>query len=393
VEGMVNPVASASIRERGGSSDARAAAEGVVRNDLDEICEGLHDEFQALSGRNLLITGGAGFLGHYLVQAPLHWNRHWRGEDAAIEVTVCDNFLRGVPGWLEEWKGDPHLELVEHDITLPLPEAVAEPDYIIHAASVASPIYYRKHPIETMDANVTGLRLLLDRCRERAEAHSPVKGFLFFSSSEIYGDPEPDSIPTPESYRGRVSCTGPRACYDESKRYGETLSVNFARVHGVPVKIARPFNNYGPGLGIHDRRVIPDFARDILGGRDLVLLSDGSPTRTFCYVGDAVVGYYRILVQGRAGEPYNIGVERPEVSMLELAERMAALGKELFGYGGTVTRKVSSDPEYLTDNPVRRCPDIGKARAELGYHPQVGLDEGLRRSLLWYAGDHSGDEA
>src|SRR5262249_20204512 len=159
----------------------------------------------------------------------------------------------------------------------------------------------------------------------------PVRGFLFYSSSEIYGDPDPAHIPTPEDYRGYVSCTGPRACYDEAKRYGETLCVNFARVHHVPVKVARPFNNYATGLKITDRRVIPDFVRDVLSGRDIVMLSDGSPMRTFCYVADAVIGYYKVLVNGRPGESYNIGVETPEISMAELAERIVALGRDLFG--------------------------------------------------------------
>ena len=135
----------------------------------------------------------------------------------------------------------------------------------------------------------------------RAKRGRPIRGFLFFSSSEIYGDPTPDAIPTPETYRGLVSCTGPRACYDESKRYGETLCVIFAQVHGLPIRMARPFNNYGPGMKITDGRVIADFARDILDGEDITLLSDGSPTRTFCYVADAVSGYYKILVRGRRG--------------------------------------------------------------------------------------------
>ena len=155
-----------------------------------------------------------------------------------------------------------------------------------------------------------------------SSAGKPVEGVLFYSSSEIYGDPTPENIPTPETYRGNVSCTGPRACYDESKRYGETLCVNFARQHGVPIKVARPFNNYGPGLKITDRRVIPDFARDILAGRDMVMLSDGSARRTFCYVADAVAGYYKILVKGRPGEAYNVGVETPEISMPQLAGKL-----------------------------------------------------------------------
>ena len=193
----------------------------------------------------------------------------------------------------DQLSGDGSLTVLEHDITVPLPEKRGNLDFVIHAASIASPTYYRKYPIATMDANVNGLRLLLDRCREQQAAGHPVSGFLFFSTSEIYGDPPPDQIPTAEAYRGNVSCTGPRACYDESKRFGETLCVNFARQFGLPITIARPFNNFGPGLKITDRRVIPDFARDLFAGKDLVLLSDGSPTRTFCYVADAIVGYFQ----------------------------------------------------------------------------------------------------
>src|SRR5207244_630314 len=138
------------------------------------------------------------------------------------------------------------------------------------------------------------------------------------------------------------------------------------------------------GLKITDRRVIPDFARDILHGQDIVLLSDGLAKRTFCYVADAVLGYYKILVRGQPGEAYNVGVETPEVSMMELAQRMVALGQELAGYKGSVVRKQSTDKDYLVDNPTRRCPVIAKARTELGYDPQVTLEEGLRRSLIWY---------
>ena len=207
-----------------------------------------------------------------------------------------------------------------------------------------------------MDANIAGFVSSLDRAVESEASGDPIQGFLFFSSSEIYGDPTPENIPTPETYRGNVSCTGPRACYDESKRYGETLCVNFAREHGVPVAIARPFNNYGPGLKLTDRRVIPDLARDVLDGRDLTLLSDGSAKRTFCYVADAIVGYYKILVRGRPGEPYNIGTEEPEVSMAELAERITTLARQLFGYQGSVVRSESADADYLVDNPLRRRP-------------------------------------
>lgn len=360
------------------------SAADVVRRDLDYIADAASSELQRLSGKRVLITGGAGFLGYYLVQAALHWNRE-RDVHDRIAVTVYDNYARGVPAWLSRLDGRDDLQLVTHDVREPLPQDVGHFDYIIHAAGIASPTYYRMHPIETIDANVGGLRTFLDYARQRGEEGLALCGLLFFSSSEIYGDPAPDRIPTPETYRGNVSCTGPRACYDESKRFGETLCVNFAAQYGVPVSIARPFNNYGPGLKLTDGRVIPDLVSDVLAGRDIVLLSDGSATRTFCYVADAVVGYYKILVGGRAGEPYNIGVEQPEISMADLAQTVASLARDLFGYTGGVTFGESAEPAYLVDNPVRRCPVIAKARDELGYQPSVGLEEGLTRSLLWYA--------
>jgi nucleoside-diphosphate-sugar epimerase len=367
-------------------ANAAETAAAVVASDLDQIVADLDEELAAMAGKRLLITGGAGFLGYYLVQAVLHRNASAPAGEQ-IRVTVFDNYARGVPDWLNGAAGDPALTLVEHDVRSPIPEGLEDVEYVIHAAGIASPTYYRKHPIETMDANVNGLRFLLDRCRDQQDRGRPVEGFLFFSSSEIYGDPAAESIPTPETYRGNVSCTGPRACYDESKRYGETICVNFARQFGLPVRIARPFNNFGPGLKISDRRVIPDFARDVLAERDIVLLSDGSATRTFCYVTDAVVGYYKILVRGHSGEAYNVGVEEPEISMAELAERVAKLGRSLFGYGGKVVRGKSDEGDYLVDNPNRRCPVIAKAREHLGYEPRVALDEGLRRTLVWY-GEH-----
>ena len=364
----------------------------TIALDLESITCRLEVEFARLAGRNVLIAGGAGFLGYYLVHSAMEWNK--RDPDGpAIRVTVLDSFARGVPAWLTALESVSNLRLLKHDITQPLPSGLGDHDYIIHAASIASPTYYRRCPIETMDANVNGLRSLLDYCLRQRQSGKAVEGVLFFSSSEIYGDPTAENIPTPETYRGFVSCTGPRACYDESKRYGETLCVNFARQHGLPIKVARPFNNFGPGLRITDRRVIPDFARDILNGRDIVMLSDGSATRTFCYVADAVTGYYKILVKGRPSEAYNIGVETPEISMSELADIMVRLAKDSVGYQGKVVRQTSPDKDYLVDNPNRRCPVIAKARNELGYDPRIGLEEGLRRSLIWYSGNREASEA
>jgi nucleoside-diphosphate-sugar epimerase len=355
----------------------------LLDRDLEHIRAELQEEYAAMAGGHLLITGGAGFLGYYMVQGVLHWNDRAAPADR-IHVTVFDNYVRGVPEWLEALRGRADLTLVRHDVRHPLPEPMPDFDWIIHAAGIASPTYYRAHPLETMDANIDGLRRLLEYARARLDAGRRFGGFIFYSSSEIYGDPAPEAIPTPEDYRGNVSCTGPRACYDESKRYGETLCVVFARHYGVPVKMVRPFNNYGPGLKISDRRVIPDFARDVMNGRDIVMLSDGKPTRTFCYVADAVAGYYKALVRGRAGEAYNVGIDRPEISMRDLAQRVVTTARDLFDYRGQVVFQAPGETDYLVDNPSRRCPDMTRSRNELGYRPSVLVDEGLRRSLVWY---------
>jgi nucleoside-diphosphate-sugar epimerase len=365
----------------------------LLDEDLEAICADAGAELGAMAGGRLLVTGGGGFLGYYLVQAALHWNRTRGAAQGAIDVAVFDNYARGVPAWLEALRGERHLAVARHDVTLPLPRDMGRFEWVIHAAGIASPSYYRAQPLRCIDANITGLRSLLDWAVAEREAGHPLAGFLFYSSSEIYGDPAASAIPTPESYRGNVSCTGPRACYDESKRFGETLCVTFARHEGVPVKIARPFNNYGPGLKISDGRVLPDFARDVLAGRDVTMLSDGSPTRTFCYATDAIAGYYKVLVRGGAGEPYNVGIERPEISMASLAELVVGTARELFGYSGKVVLGRPTEADYLVDNPNRRCPSIDKARAELGYAPRVLVEEGVYRSLVWYHHNRVADAA
>lgn len=343
-------------------------AEGVVGS-----LGALNNSF---SGKRILLTGAAGFLGVQFVHYFLRLNDSGQ-LTVPCRLTAMDNYIRGTPTWLQGLQGRGDLDLQKVDIVAT--RDFERPDFIIHAASIASPTFYRQFPIETMDANVIGLRNLLDYAAVRRP-----EGFLFFSTSEIYGDPDSAHIPTDETYRGNVSCTGPRACYDESKRFGETLCVNFAKVRGIPVTIARPFNNYGPGLRLSDRRVLPDFFRDALGGRDIVMLSDGCATRTFCYVTDAISGYLRILLRGRPGEAYNVGTEKPEISMKDLA----ALVIKVTGADVRVVHGNSGDKDYLTDNPQRRCPIIRKAREELDYAPSVGLEEGLQRACAYYR-DHA----
>lgn len=347
--------------------------DALVLEDSKKVIDTLGNLNSRFEGRSVLLTGAAGFLGmqfaHYF--AGLNNSGNF---NKPVRLLGIDNFIRGKPVWLKEYGDRSNIELIEADISKSF-RPYGSFDFIIHAASIASPSYYREHPIETMDANVLGLRKLLDFV-----VKNPTESMLFFSSSEIYGDPIPGQIPTPETYLGNVSCIGPRACYDESKRFGETLCDVFHRVYDVPVKIVRPFNNYGPGLKISDKRVLPDFFRDVLAGRDIVLHSDGSPTRTFCYISDAITGYLLALLSDAEGEVFNIGADKPEISMSDLARMVIQIsGKSL-----KIIHKPSSDPEYLKDNPQRRCPNINKARKILGYEPSIEINEGLTNLYRWY---------
>lgn len=349
----------------------------IVTADLAQVHAALGARAEAFRDQCVLITGAAGFLGFYLTQL---FAAH--ADALGIrKVVALDNFQLGRPDWLAALAEQPvvdvhHFDVAKDDIGR-IPYAL-DAGYVIHAASIASPTFYRQFPLETIDANIWGLRQLLDAFRGRPG----LRGFLFFSSSEIYGDPEPQFIPTAEDYRGRVACHGPRACYDESKRFGETMCWVYAQQFGMPITVARPFNNYGPGMRLGDRRLPADFAQAVLNGQDIVILSDGSPTRTFCYIADAVTGYLLCLLHGRY-DTFNIGTADPEISVRRFAEIYRDAAADMLGYGGEVRFGVSSDPAYLTDNPNRRCPNIDKARAVLGYEPVVSVEAGVRRYLAF----------
>ena len=351
----------------------------VVLEDLSYIGRNF-DEKGTLEDSTILVTGCAGFLGFYLLQ----YLSRFAEELKIKRVIGLDNFSLGSPKWIAELKEaqKDKLHLHSFDITsgdISSIERSEEADYIVHMASIASPVMYRKHPVETIDANVWGLRKLIDYYRDKN-----IKGFLFFSSSEIYGDPSTGNIPTPENYRGNVSCIGPRACYDEAKRFGETLCYVYSSQHCLPIAIVRPFNNYGPGMKLDDGRVPADFAHAVFNNADIIMLSDGSPRRTFCYVADAVVGYLKALVHGRF-DYFNIGIDKPEISVKKLAEIFAENGKKIMGYTGSIRHGVSRDKDYLTHNPARRCPVIDKARTVLGYRPSIEVVEGVGRFLRFIA--------
>lgn len=349
--------------------------------DISYIHKKAKSDFEALAGHNVLLVGAGGFLGYYFILSILSWNDT---HEKKILLTALSSFHAGVPVWLKKLGSRADLKILKKNIARHTISRTQQFYYIIHAASIASPIVYRKFPLETIAANVQGLYSVTRYMISRKITKKPVKGLLYFSSSEVYGNPTPENIPTNEEYNGNVSFTGPRACYDESKRFCETLCSNFVRVHDLPIKIARPFNNYGPGMKISDGRVIADFSRNIINNTDIALFSQGKDTRTFCYVADAIVGYFKILVEGASGEAYNIGIETPEITIGQLSDMMIRIAKKEFGYTGKMDIQKSSDKEYLTDNPQRRCPNISKAKKELRYFPEITLEVGLTHTLRWY---------
>jgi UDP-glucuronate decarboxylase len=353
------------------------SANRILLEDMSAIKNKLSEsEIEKLKDSTILLTGCGGFFGYYF----MHFFAHYAEEFQIRRIIALENFLTGTKDWLDnlvESKPDLinlHEFNVISDSVNDVPGA-ADADIIIHMASIASPTFYRIYPIETVDANITGLRRLLD-----FYADKPLRGFLFFSSSEIYGDPFPEFIPTKEDYRGNVASIGPRACYDEAKRFGETLCYLFAQKYSMPIGIARPFNNYGPGMNINDKRLPADFAKAVVEGRNLEILSNGTPTRTFCYISDAITGYLKVLLHGNF-DVFNIGMDKPELSVKEFAELFNEMGKQVLGYEGKITFRKSLDKEYLTDNPNRRCPDISKARTVLGYDPEVMVGDGIKRYL------------
>jgi len=347
-------------------------SEKIIKEDIAAIAKGLGKDAKKLEGKTVFLSGGGGFLGKYITGTLCYLNDNVFSKPCRI-ISV-DNFITGSPHPHFNYKGRSDVLEVWGDITQPLP--VREPiHYIIHAAGLASPVFYKKYPLETIDSAVGGVRHLLELAKKNKET---IEGFLFFSSSEIYGDPDPKSVPTPETYHGYVSSVGPRACYDESKRLGETITTIYQEQFGIPGKIVRPFNVFGPGMGHNDRRVLPMFAYKALNKEVIPVHGDGHQTRTFCYITDAIAGFLKVLLSGKPGHAYNIGNEDNEISMSNLAKMFV----EIEG-GGASFELISYPENYPAGEPQRRCPDLSKAKTDLSYNPTVSLREGLTRFIEW----------
>ncbi len=279
-------------------------------------------------------------------------------------VLAVDNFLTGSAANLSHLEDHRNFRFIRHDITRPLSIQGAL-DAVLNMASPASPKDYLRHALETLDVGSAGARHMLELARAAGAR------FLLTSTSECYGDPL--QHPQTEDYWGNVNPVGPRSCYDESKRFAEALTMAYHRTYGLPTRIARIFNTYGPRMKLDDGRVVPAFLAQALRGEPITIFGDGSQTRSFCYVSDMVDGIYRLL---QSSEPYPVNLGNPrEMTILEFA---AAI-RQLTGSLSPILHRPL--PE---DDPRRRQPDISKARRLLGWEPQVPLDDGLRLTLDYF---------
>ena len=307
--------------------------------------------------KNVLITGAAGFLGSHLCDKFLSENFY---------VIGMDNFITGDQDNIRHLDKNKNFQFIEHDVTEFI-KIEGTLDYILHFASPASPIDYLKIPIQTLKVGSLGTHNLLGLAKAKKSR------ILIASTSEVYGDPLVH--PQSEEYYGNVNTIGPRGVYDEAKRFQESITMAYHRVHGLETRIARIFNTYGPRMRLNDGRVIPAFMGQALRGEDLTVFGDGSQTRSFCYVDDQVEGIYRLLLSDYA-YPVNIGNPH-EISIRDFAEEIIKLTK-------TSQKVIYKD--LPVDDPMQRQPDITLAKTLLGWEPEVIRKEGMSRTLNYFKG-------
>ena len=305
--------------------------------------------------KRVLVTGGAGFLGSHLCQ---------RLVTVGHDVLCVDNYFTGSKRNIIHLLDNPAFEVLRHDVTFPL---YVEVDEIYNLACPASPVHYRFDPVQTTKTSVHGAINMLGLAK-RVKAK-----ILQASTSEVYGDPQVH--PQPEEYWGHVNSIGPRSCYDEGKRCAETLFFDYHRQHGLPIKIARIFNTYGPKMHPNDGRVISNFIIQALEGKPITIYGDGMQTRSFCYVDDQVEAIVRLMDSPPDFTgPVNIG-NPIESSILELAKRIIEL---------TASKSRLVFQPLPHDDPRQRCPDIGLAKKTLGWEPKVPLEKGLKQTIRYF---------
>ena len=332
-------------------------------NDIEKIANNTKKFIKKFNNKKILITGGNGFLGKYFIKVFLEYNKFL---EKPLKLVVIDLKFKK-----NDKINDSNIIYIEKNVSKNF-SINKKIDYIIHAAGIASPFYYRKKPIETLEVSIDGTKNCLDLARKYKSK------FIFFSSSEIYGDPDKRNIPTKEVYRGNVSTLGPRACYDESKRLGETLCYIYNNKYNLNINIIRPFNVYGPGMKQKDYRIFPNFISNILNNKKIYIYGTGKQTRTYCYITDAIEGFIRVLCYGKKGEVYNIGNTDPEISVSQIFKVLNNIHNEKIH-----SKFIKHPKSYPSDEPQRRCPDLIKAKTHLNYKPKVKLEDGLINFLNW----------
>ena len=334
----------------------------LIIEDIEEVIKNTESFSKYFSGKKILITGGNGFLGRYFVEIFKNFNTFLK---KPIRLYVFDTSIK------KNIKKIKNFTFLNRDVSKKF-SFNKKVDIVIHAAGIASPFYYRKKPIDTLDVAINGTRNCLNIAKKNNAK------FIFFSSSEIYGDPDKINVPTKESYKGNVSSLGPRACYDESKRLGETLCYIYNKYFSLHTNIIRPFNIYGPGMSQNDYRIFPNFISNIINNKKLFIYGSGKQTRTYCYITDSLEGFLRVVFFGKSGEAYNIGNSKPEVSVIEISKILNKV------HGKKINTKLINHPKsYPDDEPQRRCPNLKKAQKDLFYNPKVNLEDGLRKFLNW----------
>jgi len=342
----------------------------VVTADLELLTSHYVIPWDELSGKTVMVTGAAGFLAAYMIETMLFLN-----ETKKLNITVLavvrnrDRFNQRFSIHLS--RSD--LICIEQDICFPVSEN-RPIDFIIHAASQASPKFYALDPVGTLSANTMGTAHLLELARNKK-----IKGFLYFSSAEVYG--EASRVPTSETDYGYLNPLEVRSCYGESKRMGENMCVSWHHQFDVPTKIVRPFHTYGPGMQLDDGRVYADFVSDVVKGRDIVLKSDGLARRSFCYLADATAGFWMVLLCGENAQAYNIGNPDGEISIRDLASVVAGLGHDDSINVKYEHRKISEN--YCPSKIDVTCPDITLAKS-IGWEPVTSLEDGFRNTIKSY---------
>ncbi|UCD73220.1 MAG: SDR family oxidoreductase [Candidatus Bathyarchaeota archaeon] len=334
-----------------------------IHGQVTELNKTLRRAGVSFKGQRVLVTGGSGFLGSWICDVLVL-------QDA--EVVCIDNFSSGHPSNIEHLRGKRNFNLIEHDITKPI-ELDGNFDLVMHLASRASPLEFASFPIQILKANTLGIWVALGIAK-RHESR-----FLFTSTSEVYGNPTEGNVPTAENYNGNINPIGLRGCYDEAKRCGEAFVFAYHRQHGLDTRIARIFNTYGPRLRAGDTygRVVSRFVSQALRSKSITIFGDGRQTRSFLYVTDQVEGLLRLAAfPNLTGQVINIGSEE-EIRIIELAQLIKRL---------TESNSPITFLPLPVDDPVRRCPDISRAREYLKWSPSTKLDEGLKMTAEWFKG-------